>query len=78
MKNKRVVKGVLAGAVVGIAAGLLFGTKTGKQTRQALGAKSKVAKSKASGYFSAMRKKTLGDPEANSVSDPSQENPVSN
>ena len=58
MKRKQVVKGLLAGAAVGVAVGLLFSPDSGKKTRQALAAKSRSAKSKAGKYFSVIRRKT--------------------
>ena len=65
MKRKQVVKGLLAGAAVGVAVGLLLSPNSGKKTRQALAAKTRSAKSKAGKYFSVFRHKTPRGPEFN-------------
>ena len=73
MKRKQVVKGLLAGAAVGVAVGLLFSPKSGKKVREALAAKSRSAKSKAGKYVSLARHKTPRHPEANNLDGYSKE-----
>ena len=74
MKRKQIVKGVLAGAAVGVAVGLLFSPKSGKKVREALAAKSRSAKSKAGKYVSLARHKTPRHVEANNLDGYSKEN----
>ena len=74
MKRKQVVKGLLAGAAVGVAVGLLFSPKSGKKVREALAAKTRSAKSKAGEYVSLARHKTPRHVEANNLDGYSKEN----
>ena len=74
MKRKQVVTGLLAGAAVGVAIGLLFSPKSGKKIREALSAKSRLAKSRAAKYVSLSRHQTSRNVETNNLDGYSKEN----
>ena len=55
--RNQVVTGIIAGALLGSAVGLLFAPKTGRETREIVGVRSSVLKTKAGDYFSVIRSK---------------------
>ena len=48
--RNQVVTGIIAGALLGSAVGLLFAPKTGRETREIVGGRSSVLKTKAGDF----------------------------
>jgi len=75
--RNQVVTGIIAGALLGSAVGLLFAPKTGRETREIVGGRSSVLKTKAGDYFSVIRSKLKRAEEMeslNGASDPKEIN----
>ena len=67
MTTRKIVAGIVAGALVGTALGLLVAPKTGRETRQIVGMRTSDIKSKANDYFTVIRSKMKSGEEVESL-----------
>ena len=67
MTTRKILAGIVAGALVGTVLGLLVAPKTGRETRQIVGMRTSDIKSKANHYFTVIRSKMKSGEEVESL-----------